>query len=160
MRIGTHLSETVVQDVALGTSPRGQSLRAQQHMRKCASCLAWLIAVEAQLGAARDPSLLRVPERRHPLFAVHDTIDGLIYSRAELSDGEWSARHWGRELNGGRRCATLEEANEYLFQSFVQMFPEHRCTPRCSIEPNPTGHRHDSTLKSFKKGGRIQHPRS
>jgi hypothetical protein len=33
------------------------------------------------------------------------------------------ARHWGEQLQGARECRTMREANEYLTDSFVEMFP-------------------------------------
>jgi hypothetical protein len=66
---------------------------------------------------------------------VHDTADGFIYARTERKGRKWLARHWGEQLHGARECRTMREANEYLTTSFVEMFPEHRCTRRCRIDP-------------------------
>jgi hypothetical protein len=44
------------------------------------------------------------------------------------------ARHWGRQLDGGRTCDSVEEANAYLMESFQQMFPKHECSEHCREE--------------------------
>jgi hypothetical protein len=31
----------------------------------------------------------------------------------------------------------MREANEFLVRSFAGMYPEHRCTERCRIDPAP-----------------------
>jgi hypothetical protein len=63
---------------------------------------------------------------------IHFTDDGPIYSRAtRLKTGRVMARHWGTELDGGRVCRSVSAAKSHLTQSFVQMFPEHRCEGRC-----------------------------
>jgi hypothetical protein len=74
-----------------------------------------------------------------PLYIVHDTADGMIYSRAERRGRTWFARHWGKQLSGERRCASMVEANEFLGASFREMFPEHRCTSRCRVNPHFPG---------------------
>jgi hypothetical protein len=77
-----------------------------------------------------------VRRARTPLFNVHDTEDGMIYSRATREGRKWIARHWGPQLDGMRVCRTMREANAYLEESFSEMFPEHRCTERCQLMPN------------------------
>ena len=66
-----------------------------------------------------------------PLFFVHDTSDGMVYSRAQRHGRKWLARHWGDQLDGIGEHSTLEAANRFLIVSFQEMFPEHQCTPRC-----------------------------
>lgn len=69
-----------------------------------------------------------------PLKFVHQTSDGPIFSEVKrLGKGKWFARHSGRHLDGGDTTTTLWEANVYLLRTFVQMFPEHRCTRRCGM---------------------------
>jgi hypothetical protein len=76
-----------------------------------------------------------MPDRRKPLDVVHDTGDGVVYLRAERRGRNWIARNWGPQLGGSRVCKTMREANEYLEASFFEMFPEHRCTERCKLNP-------------------------
>jgi hypothetical protein len=59
----------------------------------------------------------------------------MIYSQATRQGRKWVARHWGPQLDGLRECRTMREANEYLETSFAEMFPEHRCTELCRINP-------------------------
>ena len=77
------------------------------------------------------PKPLVVPTTRKPLAFIHDTADGLIYSKVERRGRKWIARHWGDQLDGIRECGSVREANEYALTSFHEMFPEHRCTERC-----------------------------
>jgi hypothetical protein len=132
-----HVSETDIERLALGRLPTAKSIRVQRHLFKCGPCLQRLIGIEVQLAAleliAGDRAPM--PEKSKPLFIVHDTADGFVYSRAEERRGAWYARHWGKELDGGRDCGTMAEANEFLIQSFSEMFPEHRCTERCQLNP-------------------------
>ena len=66
----------------------------------------------------------RTSGSRSSLF--HDTADRFIYALTERKCRKWIARHWGKQLQGGRECRTMREANEYLATSFAEMFPEHR----------------------------------
>jgi hypothetical protein len=85
--------------------------------------------------AGLGPKPLCLPSTRKPLSFVHDTADGFVYSKIERRGREWIARHWGDQLDGIRVCATVREANEYVVASFNEMFPEHRCTERCRMNP-------------------------
>src|SRR3954465_866570 len=133
--MATHVSETDIESLALGRLATADSIRVQRHLFKCGDCLKRLLALEilfAQkelLDGDRSPP----PDPRKPLFVVHDTGDGFIYSKTERRGRKWLARHWGEHLNGGRECGTMREANEFLAQSFREMFSEHRCTARCRI---------------------------
>jgi hypothetical protein len=67
-----------------------------------------------------------------PFNSVHYTADGLFYSRVTvLRDGSLWAHHWGCQIDGGRHHRHLTNARKYLRDSFVQMFPEHRCVEGC-----------------------------
>jgi hypothetical protein len=127
-----HIPEIAIERLALGTLSRAKSLRVQRHLLACGPCLRRLVEVEGQLAEkGLVYARVLVPGLRKPLHIVHDTADGFIYSRAERRGRKWLARHWGTQLDGGRECATMREANEYLICSFSELFPEHRCTERC-----------------------------
>src|ERR1039458_9943785 len=67
------------------------------------------------------------PYHRGPIFgAVHIG-----------TDGKWLARHWGRQLDGGRICSSVDEADAYLMDSFWQMFPGHECSQQCLAQLKP-----------------------
>jgi hypothetical protein len=67
-----------------------------------------------------------------PFNTVHYTQDGPFYSRVtRLRNGVFAARHWGCQIDGGRRCDDLASACKYLVESFAQMFPEHKCVEGC-----------------------------
>jgi hypothetical protein len=72
-----------------------------------------------------------VPDQRKPLFIVHDTSDGFIYSCAERRGRKWFARHWGEELDGGWECATMREASEFplAHASFLSPFQPIQAIP-------------------------------
>jgi hypothetical protein len=118
--------------LATGRAPTTNSIALQQHLFNCPSCLAKLLQLEAvnEITVQSNP-YTPLPDCRKPLFVVHDTADGPVYSRAEKRGRKWVARHWGEELSGMRLCRTIREANKYLEQSFGEMFPEHRCTKCC-----------------------------
>jgi hypothetical protein len=76
-----------------------------------------------------------VPEAGRRLRSIHVTEDGPIFGTIHSgADGKWIARQWGRQLDGGRTCDSMEEANAYLIDSFHQMFPEHFCSETCREE--------------------------
>jgi hypothetical protein len=66
---------------------------------------------------------------------VHDTADGFVNLKSEKHGCNWIARNWGDQLQGARECKTMGEANEFLVRAFREMFPEHRCTARCRVNP-------------------------
>jgi hypothetical protein len=137
MALAIHRARASTGPPLLGGTLRGSR---QRHLFKCGPCLKRLLEIEYKL--ALEEALLGggspIPDKRKPLFIVHDTGDGFIYSRAEKTGGKWFARHWGKQLQGGRECKTMREANEFLIQSFAEMFPEHRCTRRCCLNPATT----------------------
>ena len=130
-----HISKQNMESLALGRLPTQASISVQRHLYQCGKCLQRL--VEITFGLALDrvtPEALPVVSKRKALFIVHDTADGFIYSRTERRGRKWIARHWGEQLEGGKECKTLGEANEFLVSAFSQMFPEHRCTERCATQ--------------------------
>jgi len=97
------------------------------------NCMARFNPIVAK--ARRNTDLTPTPGKNRPLFIVHDTVDGLIYSRAERRGKKWFARHWGDELDGGGEFLSMRQANDFLTRTFNEMFPEHRCTTRCRLNP-------------------------
>jgi hypothetical protein len=128
-----HPTETEIEDLAFGKLKTLDSLRVQTHLFSCEPCLKYLLKVELVLASAGLlDSQPPAADKRKPLYVVHDTADGMIYLKAEKQGRKWIARQWGPQLEGMRECRTMREANEHLVASFGQMFPEHRCTDRCS----------------------------
>ena len=71
-------------------------------------------------------------EAMEPFSYVHFTSDGPIYLRVtRLATGELMARHWGKDLRGGKLFKHVSAAKRYLTASFTQMFPEHTCGDQC-----------------------------
>jgi hypothetical protein len=121
-------------------SPREDCLRLSRfvYSATCSNagiCLKPLIEIEYTL--ALDEVIFGghspVPDKRKPSCIVHDTGDGFIDSRAGKRGGKCLAQHWGEQLDGGRECK--REANDFLIQSFAEMFPENGCTKRCRLNP-------------------------
>lgn len=83
-------------------------VRVQRQLFKCGDWLKRLLAVEVLLAEIElvpgDGSL--VPNKRKPLFIVHDTSDGFIYSQTERRGRKWFARQWeGRNSMTGASTA-------------------------------------------------------
>jgi hypothetical protein len=108
----------------------------QRHLLECERCLLRLSEIEAPLMPKFDvqDAAPTLPARR-ALFIVHETADGMVYCRAENRSRGWFAHHWGGQLSGGEHCRTVGEANQHVSAAFRQMFPEHRCTRRCRLDP-------------------------
>jgi hypothetical protein len=131
--------EQEIEDLSFGRISTVDAIRLQRHLFKCEACLHRLIEIETVLAVAeRVVDLTPIVDERKPLFIVHETGDGMIYSRAEKRGRKWWARHWGDGLDGGRECETMREASGFLIASFREMFPEHRCTKRCRVNPTVT----------------------
>ena len=135
----SHVSDGRLEDLALGKLPTLTSIRTQRHIYNCTPCLQRLVQITFALaarGLGSGPAITDGAHKGKPLFFVHDTADGFIYSRTEKRGSQWEAHHWGDQLAGGRICNTMREANEYLVNCFREMFPEHCCTRRCRLNPD------------------------
>jgi hypothetical protein len=98
--------------------------QVEEHLLVCEFC--------REVVAENDRLLHALRVLRIPMSFVHQTEDGPICSHvARLDERTWFARHWGRELHGGRSFESILDANEYLLNSFAEMFPEHECGPGC-----------------------------
>src|SRR4051812_32197723 len=117
--MNAHHTDSELISLSLGCLRTSESLRVQQHVMDCPRCLHRLIDIETAaecLEAIAGHALLI--DKRKPLYVVHDTADGMILSRTEKRGRAWFARHWGDQLDGGRECKTMLEANEFLRLSF------------------------------------------
>ena len=93
--------------------------RLEEHLLVCERCRVTLGAIE-------------------PFGFVHITSDGPVYLRVTtLRNGRFSARLWGRQLDGAREFRTGRGARGYLVRIFSKMFPEHVCTARCGATGLP-----------------------
>jgi len=105
----------VLKEYSLDKLARSSVPAIEEHLRACLPCRTRLEGVE-------------------PVNFVHFTADGPIYSRAtRLTTGKVMARHWGKELEGGKVFGSVAAARRYLNESFAQMFPEHRCKGQCGF---------------------------
>lgn len=107
---------------ALGLSSDANLENVEEHLVICERC-------QSELALKRA---VAAPDNGKRLRSIHITEDDPIFGAIHCgTDGKWIARHWGRQLDGRRICDSVEEANDYLTESFQQMFPEHLCTGRC-----------------------------
>ena len=128
-----HPSSEELEAYSLGMSSEADLERAEEHLLICERCQDELALTDQYVQAMKKATASPVSGRR--LRSVHITEDGPIFgSMHSKADGKWLARHWGRQLDGGRTCDSVEEANAYLMESFRQMFPEHVCSERCREE--------------------------
>jgi len=115
-----HLSEENLESFSLGRVAPSRVAGFEKHLLICEPCRQRLIAIEAY-------------------NYIHYTIDGLIYSRVtKLRSGMFFARHWGRQMEGGKEFRSTNAAKAYLIRTFRQMFPEHLCEPRCGSTEAPS----------------------
>ena len=123
--IEEHVGAATLERYSLGEfGPAALEAVVESHLLICAACRDRLAAIE-------------------PFNKVHFTLDGPIYSRiTQIQDRSFAARHWGRQMEGGRRFQDLPTACQYLFDSFAQMFPEHTCGEACSGPATPSMENH------------------
>jgi hypothetical protein len=105
----------------------------EAHQAQCVRCAVIVESVKAGL----------------PVSFVHQTGDGPVHLWAVPDqEGGWRARIWGRQLAGARRFATMAEANQYLRESFAQMFHGHQCGGGCRYLED-TAHEHAADKMHF-----------
>ena len=102
--MATHVPEWEIERLALGRLTTAESLRVQRHLFKCGPCLQRLLALEILLAQKEllDGNGSPAPDKRKPLFIVHDTGDGFIYSKTERRGRKWFARNWGKLAADGK----------------------------------------------------------
>jgi hypothetical protein len=116
--IDEHIGAATLERYSLGEfGPAALEAVVECHLLVCVACRDRLAGIE-------------------PFNTVHSTQDGPVYSRiTQMQDGSFSARQWGRQLEGGGRYQDLAAARKYLLDSFAHMFPEHRCDESCGDTP-------------------------
>jgi hypothetical protein len=125
-----HPTSEELKTYSVGLSPEANLNTVEEHLLFCQRCQNDLALTDQYIRAMKNALGPFLTLRR--LRSIHITEDGPIFGAMHSgADGKWVARHWGRQLNGLRICDSVEEANEYLTDSFWQMFPEHQCSERC-----------------------------
>jgi hypothetical protein len=133
MVYGPHPSSEELEAYAIGLLLEAELEKVEEHLLICERCQNELALADQYIQAMKKATVSPVAGRR--LRSIHITEDGPVFgARHSGGDGKWLARHWGRQLDGGRICDSVEEANAYLMESFWQMFPEHVCSDRCRDE--------------------------
>ena len=111
--IAGHRSGEDLESYSLGRLAAARTAALERHLLTCPRCRAKLHAIE-------------------PYNFVHYTNAGPFYSRiTKLRTGMFVARHWGRDLEGGKEFRTHKGAKAYLARTFARLFPEHICTAWC-----------------------------
>jgi hypothetical protein len=117
---------------AIGSASDAALDRVEEHLLICEWCRIEL-ALSDQYFRVKEKAA--APNTLKRLRSIHLTDDGPIFGAIRCGvDGKWIARHWGRQLDGGGTCDSMEEASAYLIDSFHQLFPEHSCSERCREE--------------------------
>ena len=128
-----HLSSDEMEAYSLGRSSDADLEKVEEHLLICERCQNQLALTDQYIQAMKRAAT--APDAVKRLRSIHITEGGPIFGAMHCeADGKWVARHWGRQLDGGRVCDSVEESNEYLMESFRQMFPEHVCTEQCREE--------------------------
>ncbi len=121
-----HLSYDDLEAYSLGRVADAGLERNEEHLLYCETCQNEF-AFTDQYVIAMKHAVRAQGSRANRLRSVHITDDGPIFgSILKIRGGKWFARHWGRQLDGGRQCDSVEEVNAFLMDSFSQMFPRAR----------------------------------
>ena len=128
-----HPSSDALEAYSLSASSDADLEKVEEHLLICERCQNELAETDQYIRAMKGA--LASAQTGGRLRSLHITEDGPIFGAMHRRvDGKWLARHWGRQLNGGRTCDSVEDANAYIMESFHQMFPEHRCSEQCREE--------------------------
>jgi hypothetical protein len=115
---------------SLGLAADADLEEVEEHLLICERCQNELALTDRSVPEMKKA--LASPQTGRRLRSFHITEDGPVFGAMHRgADGKWVARHWGRQLDGGRICDSVEGANAYLMESFHQMFPEHVCSGQC-----------------------------
>ena len=125
-----HPSSDELEAYSLRLSSDADLEKVEEHLLVCERCQNELALTDQYVPAMKKA--LASPQAARRLQSIHITEDGPVFGSIHSgADGKLIARHWGRQLDGGRICDSVEEANAYLMESFQQMFPEHVCSEKC-----------------------------
>ena len=125
-----HPSCDDLETYSIGRSPNADKIG--EHLLTCERCQNELALTDRYIQAMKKAAAS--PEEYRRLRSIHITDDGPIFgTMREREDRKWLARHWGKQIDGWRICDSVEEGNEYLRESFDQMFPEHVCSEKCAV---------------------------
>lgn len=117
-----HPSFDELEAYSLGLASDASLDKVEEHLLICEQCRIELTLSDQYVRAVKKA----VPALKNGkrLRSIHTTDDGPIFGTIHSgADGKWIARQWGRQLDGGRTCDSMEEANAYLIDSFRQYVP-------------------------------------
>jgi hypothetical protein len=135
-----HYSEETLERYSMGSLPEALAVPVGDHLLVCTGCRRRLREIKSFVAATRK-ALKSTGDA--PLNFRHYTSDGPIRVFVEPRQAAgWMACHEGEQLQGRWPCRTLRQANRLADELFRQMFPEHRCGPRCG--PVLQAHRKES----------------
>jgi hypothetical protein len=121
-----HPSCEALERYSLNALPEAEVAGVEEHLLVCETCRQ--IVSEMDVFAP----LLRGGPKSHPVAFVHTTDDGPVTLELEALPGsKWSARFWGKQLEGLALMPTAAEAYRHLRTSFAEMYPGHLCSGGC-----------------------------
>lgn len=132
---GTHPCAADIRKYALSTLLERKSAVLQQHLLVCLQCRKRLYQtvslIHARHCAGIEGRTLYAGDHLE-CWSVHYVGDDLITSVAiRLRKNKWAVRLSGPRLDAGATTESLEDAQEYLVDSFRRIFPAHECTKQC-----------------------------
>jgi len=127
-----HLSNETLERFAEDRLDEPELALAEEHLLVCPACLSRLRTLDEYVSSMR--AALRRSEPNVILWQLHSTADGPIQIWVEKTvAGKWLSRRVGPDVDGGLEAESRSEALLDAFQSFSQLFPEHRCGEGCLI---------------------------
>ena len=125
----THLSSEELRIYSHGLFSDAKLEETEDHLLVCQSCQDKLVLACQDEQRVKSAAGTQSANR---LRSIHITEDGPIFAAMRRgAAGKRIARHWGRQLSGCQICSSVQEADEYLTESFWQMFPNHVCSKQC-----------------------------
>jgi hypothetical protein len=132
----SHPADDLLELYSLGRVTDPRLARVEEHLLVCDRCRERLTEIDSVVETVR--SVLQELQDV-PLDLSHHTEVGKIRLLVvETASGHCHATFAGQQLDGGRRFATIAEANQWILESFRLMFPEHKCDERCNGKPRPS----------------------
>jgi hypothetical protein len=128
-----HLDDDTLELLAGNRLTEPDLAKAEEHLLLCGECRYRINLIGGYLSTMR--AALRRSDSNVIFWQLHSTADGPVQIWVEqTSSGRWLSRRVGLNLDGGLETAKRTDALLNAFQSFVELFPDHRCTAACMRE--------------------------
>lgn len=124
-----HPDDDILEAHAIGVLPGVRLARVDEHLLICTPCQQRLREVGSFVEAIREAAARLMGT----VVVTHATEEGPVRLEAKKQTRRtWRARCEGPQLEGGEEFNSFREAYAYLERSFAKIYPEHRCSARCS----------------------------